>query len=140
MTERLLVIELTYERTGQSVSQREKDPSFIRGDTIDIVGKIYGKALTGLTATLTGRLILPDGTVGPAVFTKTSGGEGAAIVLTVVNDSVSTVRATISSDDTKALEPGNVVVFDVEFETTTTPPITRSIKGRFAIEEDYTLN
>lgn len=134
-------IDLRFERTGDKVENSlVKVPNFIRSDTIDIQGKVYGKLLTGLTATLTARMLMPDGSTGPILFEKTSSGVGAAITLTAVNTSVSTVAISIPTADTSALDVGQKVVFDIEFTTTTTPPVVRTVKGAFVIEEDYTLN
>lgn len=138
MSEKVLSIDLRYELTGKPINSRAEDPTFIRGDSILIKGKVFGATLTGITATLTGKMILPDGSVGPVVFTKSSAGTGAAITLTTVNPSISLVDIALLPEDTEAFEPGQRFVFDVEVKTTT-PAITRSIKGGFGIEEDYTV-
>ena len=130
--------KLYYERTGRPVNF-EDQPVFPRSDTIILVGKVTGDDLTGLSGKLTGRMVLEDGSTGPAVITKTSGADGG-IVIAEVNPTVNSVKAYIESSDTSGFEPGQVFVFDVEFTTTTTPPLVHTIKGRFAIEEDYTLN
>ena len=129
---------LYYERNGKPVNF-DHAPVFPRSDTIILVGKITGNNLTGLSASLTGRMVMPDGSVGPAVITKTSG-VGGGITLTEVNPAVTSVKAFIESTDTSGFEPGQHFVFDIEFKTTTTPPLVYTIKGQFLIEEDYTLN
>ena len=129
---------LFYERNGKPVNFNYA-PVFPRSDTIILVGKITGDSLTGLSASLTGRMIMPDGSVGPAVIAKTSGAAGG-ITLTQINPAVSSVKAFIESADTSGFEPGQHFVFDIEFKTTTTPPLVYTIKGQFLIEEDYTLN
>jgi len=129
---------LFYERNGKQVNFNHT-PIFPRSDTIILIGKITGDDLTGLSASLTGRMMMPDGSVGPAVITKTSTLDGG-ITLTEVNPAVNSVKAFIESADTSGFEPGQSFVFDVEFKTTTTPPLVYTIKGQFRIEEDYTLN
>lgn len=133
-----LSIELIYELTGQRVDSAETAPTFIRGDSILLKGKVFGASLTGLAAKLTAKMILPDGTLGPTVISKSSGATTPTITITSVNTSVSTVDIVLTSADTAAFEPGQRFVFDVEF-TTTTPVLTRSVKGSFSIEEDYTV-
>jgi hypothetical protein len=130
--------KLYYERNGRPVNFQDQ-PVFPRSDTIILTGNVTGDDLTGLAVSLTGRMVLEDGSVGPAVITKTSGVSGG-ITITNVNPAVKSVKAYIESGDTSGFGPGQVFVFDVEFTTTTTPPLVHTIKGRFAIEEDYTLN
>jgi len=140
MTETLMSITLEYEKNRMAVQKSfANPPTFFRSDTIDILGQVYGQDLTGLSAKLTGKIILPDGTPGPNVITKTSAASGG-ITLTSVNAAVSRVRISIGTDDTKGFQPGDKIIFDVEFITTTTPPIVRTIVGAFILAEDYTLN
>ncbi|MEW5857385.1 MAG: hypothetical protein AB1861_08390 [Cyanobacteriota bacterium] len=138
MIESLLSFDLYYQNTGTKITPEMETPKFIRGDSISIVGRVYGKDLTGLSAKLTARMVLPDGSTGPAVITKTSAASGG-ITLTTVNPSISGVQITLSPEDTSAFDDGQKFVFDIEFSTTTTPPVRRSVKSRFVIEEDYTL-
>lgn len=139
MNETPLNFDLYYQNTGTKITPEMEAPKFIRGDSIAIAGRVYGKALTGLSAKLTARMVLPDGSTGPGVITKTSAADGG-IVLTEVNDSVSSVLIDIGAGDTSAFDDGQRFVFDVEFSTTTTPPVRRSLKSKFVIEEDYTLS
>ena len=56
------------------------------------------------------------------------------------NDYVKKVTVLIAEpSDSEGLEPGQQFVFDVQASTTGTPPIVRTVKGRFKISEDYTL-
>lgn len=140
--------KLYYERFNQLVAP-DNQPVFPRSDTIILSGRVTGNDLSGLSATFTARMILEDGSVGPIVITKSSassgsgsgsGGGSGGIIITDVNPATRLIKVYIQSADTAGFEPGQIFVFDVEFRTTGTPPLTYTIKGKFAIEEDYTLN
>lgn len=141
MLERELVADLLYENTGKAINAPNENPVFIRDDTIIIVGNAYGSAIanvmtptpptTNLTAVLTGKMILPDGTVGATVFT-------ANATVAPINAAVCNIRIELDGA-TKGFQPGQRFVFDVEMNTTGTKAIKRSVKGKFSIEEDYTI-
>ena len=62
------------------------------------------------------------------------------VVITNVNDYIKKVMVIIANPtDTDGLEPGQQFLFDVQVSTAGTPPIVRTVKGRFKITEDYTL-
>lgn len=141
MLTRELVAELFYENTGKAINDPNETPVFIRDDTIIIAGNAYGSAIanvmtgetptSNLTAQLTGKMILPDGTVGATVFEEQA-------TVTPINVAVSQVRIELNGA-TKGFMPGQRFVFDVEFNTTGASVIKRSLKGKFSIEEDYTI-
>lgn len=136
--ESLITIELLYEQTKQRIDAPGIVPSFVLEDTIDIFGTVFGRDLTGLSAKLSACLVLGNGSISAPVFTKTSAANGG-IILTQVSPTAYKVRISIASSNTSAFEVGQKVVFDVEFSTTTTPPVKRTKKGSFVLEEQYTV-
>lgn len=134
-----LDIELKYARSGQNVRE-DFTYTHTRSDAGKfLVGRVAGEALTGLSATFTARMIMPNGSVGPAVIVKESSSAGEIDIVSA-NVAVSTFSVNLVPADTSAFQPGQAFVFDVEFKTTTTPAIVQTLKGRFALAEDYTLN
>lgn len=136
--ESLISIDLFYEQTKQKIDAAGVEPSFVLEDTIDIFGTVFGKDLTGLSAKLSACLVLGNGSISAPVFTKTSTQSGG-IVLTQISPSAYNVRISLASTDTAAFDVGQKIVFDVEFSTTTTPPVKRTKKGSFVLEEQYTV-
>lgn len=133
MTKSLLDLSFKYERTGQDVSDNI-NPEFPRQDTVILQGTITGTDLTGLAVVGSLKLVPQD----VIIASKTVANDGVAI--TNVNDYVKKVTVLIAEpSDSEGLEPGQQFVFDVQASTTGTPPIIRTVKGRFKISEDYTL-
>lgn len=133
MAESLLDLSFKYERTGQGVSDNI-NPEFPRQDTVILQGTITGTDLTGLVVVGSLKLVPQDVIIG----SKTVANDG--VTITSVNDYVKKVTVLIAEpSDSEGLEPGQQFVFDVQASTTGTPPIVRTVKGRFKITEDYTL-
>lgn len=138
--EKKMTIDLRWEMDGSQL-RFDRPKEVIRSDDILIQGNVYGVDLTGLTATLTARQILPDGTISAPAFTVESG-VGGGITLTAIGTGASLykVEAMIAGSNTSAFEPGTRFVFDIEFNTTTTPPIRRTVRGAFSLLQDFTVN
>jgi hypothetical protein len=133
MAKSLLDLSFKYERTGQDVSDNI-NPEFPRQDTVILQGTITGTDLTGLAVVGSLKLVPQD----VIIASKTVANEG--VTITNVNDYVKKVTVLIAEpSDSEGLEPGQQFVFDVQASTTGTPPIIRTVKGRFKISEDYTL-
>lgn len=133
MAETLLNVEFKFERTGQGVSDLV-NPEFPRQDTVILQGTVTGGDLTGLAITGSLKLVPQDVIFAP----KTVANEG--VIITNVNDYIKKVMVIIADPtDTEGLEPGQQFLFDVQVSTAGTPPLVRTIKGRFKITEDYTL-
>ncbi len=133
MAKSLLDLSFKYERTGQDVSDNI-NPEFPRQDTVILQGTITGTDLTGLAVVGSLKPVPQD----VIIASKTVANEG--VTITNVNDYVKKVTVLIAEpSDSEGLEPGQQFVFDVQASTTGTPPIIRTVKGRFKISEDYTL-
>lgn len=133
MAKSLLDLSFKYERTGQDVSDNI-NPEFPRQDTVILQGTITGTDLTGLAVVGSLKSVPQD----VIIASKTVANDG--VTITNVNDYVKKVTVLIAEpSDSEGLEPGQQFVFDVQASTTGTPPIIRTVKGRFKISEDYTL-
>lgn len=133
MAKSLLDLSFKYERTGQDVSDNI-NPEFPRQDTVILRGTITGTDLTGLAVVGSLKPVPQD----VIIASKTVANDG--VTITNVNDYVKKVTVLIAEpSDSEGLEPGQQFVFDVQASTTGTPPIIRTVKGRFKISEDYTL-
>lgn len=133
MAKSLLDLSFKYERTGQDVSDNI-NPEFPRQDTVILQGTITGTDLTGLAVVGSLKPVPQD----VIIASKTVANDG--VTITNVNDYVKKVTVLIAEpSDSEGLEPGQQFVFDVQASTTGTPPIIRTVKGRFKISEDYTL-
>lgn len=132
MAESLLDLSFKFERTGQGVNDAV-NPEFPRQDTVILHGTITGTDLTGLAVVGSLKLVPQD-----VIIAAKTVGDG--VTITNVNDFVKKVTVLIAEPaDSEGLEPGQQFVFDVQASTTGTPPIVRTVKGRFKITEDYTL-
>lgn len=133
MAKTLLDMSFKFERTGQWVGDAV-NPEFPRQDTVILHGTITGTDLTGLVVVGSLKLVPQD----VIIAAKTVTNDGVTIIN--VNDFVKKVTVLIAEpSDSEGLEPGQQFVFDVQASTTGTPPIVRTVKGRFKITEDYTL-
>lgn len=133
MADTLLNIDFRYERTGQIVSDNI-NPEFPRQDTVILQGTITGADLTGLVVTGSLKIVPQDVVIAAKTTT------GGDVTITDVNDFIKKVTVIIAEpSDSEGLDPGQQFVFDVQASTAGTPPIVRTVKGRFKISEDYTL-
>jgi hypothetical protein len=132
MVESLLDMSFKFERTGQGVNDNV-NPEFPRQDTVILKGTITGGSLTGLVVKGTLKLVPQNIVIASKTIT-------AGVTIVDVNNFVKKVTVIIADpEDSEGLEPGQQFVFDVQATTTGTPPIVRTVKGRFKITEDYTL-
>ena len=134
-----LDIKASYVRTGEPFGP-ETSYRMIRSDAGEFLkGRVASENLTGLSATFTARMVMPDGSTGPAVITKLSSAIDE-IAITENNVAVNTLTVFLKSSDTSGFEPGQRFRCDLEVRTSTTPPTVYTLKSSFSIEEDYTLN
>jgi hypothetical protein len=141
-----LYIDMRYESNNMKFDGTER-PVFVRSDTIVVVGPIAGANLTGLTVKASVCKVLPDGSNSPPIYSRTVGN---GVTLSSLNASEKKAAIVlIQSGDNAADEPGQKYVADIEFSydqdftvgTTvgTAISMTKTIKGGFSIEEDYTV-
>lgn len=136
-----LDIDLRFVRDNSRVDPKNSY-IHIRSDAgVFLTGRVSGDAdqLTGLSATMTARPIMPDGSVGAAAIVKVSSSTDE-INITTNNAITRTVDVILEEGDTSGWDAGQRFVFDVEFKNTATPPLTQTVKGQFSLSEDYTIN
>lgn len=133
MAETLLDVEFKFERTGQGVNDNV-NPEFPRQDTVVLQGTVTGGDLAGLAITGSLKLVPQNVIFAPKTVANQS------VIITNVNSYIKKVIVIIANPtDTEGLDPGQQFLFDVQVSTSGTPPLVRTVKGRFKITEDYTL-
>lgn len=141
-----LYIDMRYESNNMKFDGTDR-PVFVRSDTVVVVGPIAGANLTGLTVEASVCKVLPNGSISSPIYSRTVGN---GITISTLNASEKKAAIVlIQSGDNAADEPGQKYVADIQFSynqdfaagTTvgTTTSMTKTIKGGFSIEEDYTV-
>jgi hypothetical protein len=146
MTTNSLYIDMRYESNDLKFDAAGKPPIFVRSDSVVVIGQVAGN-LSGLVVKASVCKVLPDGSIGPPVYSRTVGNG-----ITMSSPSPNERRVAVSLiqvGENAADRPGQQYVADIEFSynqdfsvgtTVGTPvPMRRTIKGAFGIEEDYTI-
>lgn len=144
--ENTLYVDMRYESNNMKFDGAEK-PVFVRSDSVVVVGPIAGASLAGLVIKASVCKVLPNGSISPPIYSRTVGN---GITISTLNASEKKVAIVlIQSAENAADEPGQQYVADIQFSynqdftagtTVGTPTsMTKTIKGGFSIEADYTV-
>lgn len=141
-----LYIDMRYESNDVKFDGTEK-PIFVRSDSVVVVGLIAGASLAGLVVRASVCKVLPNGSISPPIYSR-SVGNGVTISTLNASEKKAAI-VLIQSGENASDEPGQQYVADIQFSynqdftagTTVgiSTPMTKTIKGAFSIEADYTI-